>query len=207
LELYLVRHAEDAAAAERRFGDEGLTQRGEAQAREAARALGRVPFDRAFCSPLRRARETAALLLEGRPVPLEIEPDLAEGSGGALLGMELEDARARYPRDFCCGHTIVARLRATGRTAPDGESREAFLSRARRVAAGWRLALAEPGGALLIVSHGGLLNFALQDLFGIPARDEVPFGFDHAGMARLIPWEEGPEGELCVMIRFGVPPG
>jgi probable phosphoglycerate mutase len=205
LEIYLVRHAEDAAAAAQRFGDEGLTQRGEAQARAAARSLRAISFDRAFCSPLRRARETAELLLQRRSVPLEIEPDLAEGSAGALLGMGLEEARGLYPRDFCCGHTIVARLRATGRTAPDGESREEFLSRARRVAERWRHALAEPAGALLIISHGGLLNFALQELLGIPVRDEVPFGFDHAGVARLMPWPEAPEGELSVMIRFGVP--
>jgi broad specificity phosphatase PhoE len=205
VELYLARHAEDVAAAEQRFGDEGLTHRGEAQARELARALEQVELDRAFCSPLRRARETAELLLKERSVPLEIEPDLAEGSAGALVGLQLEEARKRYPQDFRVGDTVVARLRATGRTAPEGEFRDAFLARARRVAARWRRWLADPGGAVLVVSHGGLLNFSLQELLGVPLRDEVPFGFDHAGLARLIPYAEKADSEPFVMLRFGMP--
>jgi probable phosphoglycerate mutase len=205
VELYLVRHAEDVAAAEQRFGDEGLTQRGETQARELARTLERVKFERAFCSPLRRARETAELFLKERTVPLEIEPDLAEGSAGALVGLRLEQARRRYPQDFRVGDTVVARLRATGRTAPEGESRDAFLARARRVADRCRRWLADPGGPFLIVSHGGLLNFSLQDLLGVPLRDEVPFGFDHAGLARLIPYAEKADSEPFVMLRFGMP--
>jgi probable phosphoglycerate mutase len=205
VELYLVRHTEDRAAAEERFGDEGLTPRGEAQARELARALERVEFAHAACSPLRRARETAEILLEGRSVPLEIEPDLAEGSAGALVGLRLEEARTRYPEDFRMGHTVAARLRATGRTAPGGEPRDAFLARAQQVAARWRRWLDEPDGPVLIISHGGLLNFSLQDLLGVPFRDEVPFGFDHGGVARLIPYAEEPGSKPFTMVRFGIP--
>jgi hypothetical protein len=39
----------------------------------------------------------------------------------------------------------------------------------------------------------------------VPFRDEVPFGFDHAGVARLIPYAEKPGYEPFVMIRFGIP--
>jgi broad specificity phosphatase PhoE len=205
VDLYLVRHAEDRAAANARFGDEGLTPRGQAQARQLARALASVEFTRAESSPLLRARETVAILLEERSSPLEVVPDLAEGSVGALEGVRLDEARTRYPDDFRLGSTVVARLKAVGRTAPDGETREAFLARAQSAATRWRFTLDAPGGAALVVSHGGLLNFALQHLIGLPLRDEVPFGFDYAGVARLLSYEETSGFGPFVMLRFGVP--
>jgi probable phosphoglycerate mutase len=205
VDLYLLRHAEDRAAAEGRFGDEGLTRHGEAQARQVSSALASIPFTRAECSPLRRARETAELVLKGRSVALQIEQDLAEGSAGALLGIGVDEAGALYPQDFRVGRTVVARIRAAARTAPDGESRAAFLERARRVAAHWRRTLAKPGDPVLVVSHGGILNFALQDLLGLALRDEVPFGFDHGGLARLVSYTETPAFGPFVMVRFGIP--
>lgn len=192
MDIYLVRHGEQRASVEGRLGNEGLTPRGAEQARSLAGALRGVPFSRAECSPLLRARETAQHLLADRAVPLTVEEDLAEGALGDLEGLAIEEARRRHPRDFSLGISVIARLAATGRTAPGGEPRGQFLERARRVSARWRRALAEQGDPLLVVSHGGLLNYALQDLFGVPSRDETVFGFVFCGVARLIALSEKP---------------
>jgi broad specificity phosphatase PhoE len=164
-----------------------------------------VPFSRAECSPLLRAHETAKHLLADRSVPLTVEEDLAEGAAGDLAGLAIEDARRRYPRDFSLGVSVIARLAASGRTAPGGEPRERFLERARRVSARWRRALEEPGDPLLVVSHGGLLNYALQDLFGVPSRDETVFGFVYCGVARLISLSEKPGFGPFASILFAPP--
>ena len=171
--VYLVRHAEDRGAAEARFGDFGLTPRGLAQASEAARALARIPFERCVTSPLERALETARCLVAERGVPLEVEPVFAEGSLGQLAGLSHAEAAAEFPRDLRLGHSVVARLAASGRTAPVGEERAAFLDRADLARAYVARALEATEENLLVVSHGGLLNFLLQLLLGMPVRDEV----------------------------------
>ena len=66
MEVWLARHAEHRAGAAGRYGDDGLTERGRDQARRLASALAAIPFARCLVSPLRRARETAELLVAGR---------------------------------------------------------------------------------------------------------------------------------------------
>lgn len=205
MEVWLARHAEYCAGAEGRYGDDGLTERGRDQARRLALALAPIPFARCLVSPLRRARETAELLLADRAVPLELEPSLAEGSSGELDGLTVEAARARYPEDLRLGASVVARLAASGRTAPGGEPREAFQRRVERACGAIGKALESDAGALLVVSHGGLLNYALQRLLGVPLRDEVPFGFDHCGVVKLLRYAEPPGFGPFVMARF-LPP-
>ncbi len=202
MDLYLVRHGQDRAAVGQRFGDEGLSATGLAQARALAESLGPIPFGRCLCSPLRRALETARELCAAREIEPEIDENLAEGSLGALEGLGFEEAEARFPEYFRLGRSIAARLAATGRTAPDGETLDAFLERARRVLA--RLERErEQTSRLLLVAHGGLLNLALQLLLGVEAHDRVPFGFEHGGVIRVLDYREEPGYGPFPMLRFG----
>jgi probable phosphoglycerate mutase len=173
MSVLLVRHGEDRAAAEHRFGDEGLSERGVEQARALGRSFAEVSLRGCWVSPLARAVETARFALEGREVPMEISPSLAEGAIGDLAGLDFEEGARRYPPDFQRGRTVVARLGAAGRTAPGGESRDEFVARARSVASRLADEIGVDGDPLLVVSHGGLLNYALQHLFEAP--DFGPF--------------------------------
>jgi probable phosphoglycerate mutase len=205
LAVYLVRHAQDRAAAAARFADEGLSPAGEAQARALAQSLAKTDFSACLSSPLRRAVETARVVLEGRNLPLRLEPLLAEGALGALDGLSQREAAERFPDDFRLGSTVVARIAAAGRTAPAGETRAGFLERAEAAA---QLVLGESerkNSNLLVISHGGLLNYLLQIAVGVPVRDEVPFGFDHCGVLRLHQWREGVGFGPFPMLRFGPP--
>lgn len=209
MEVWLVRHAEDRSAAQGRFGDEGLSARGVEQARALARAIRSVRFCVCLASPLERATETARVLCEGRGLEPEIDPHLAEGAIGDLAGMTIEEAKRLHPRDFAIGSTVIARLRATGRTAPGGESRADFITRARtardRVVGLLADARADVHDRALVVAHGGLLDFLLQLLVDMEPRDEVPFGFDHCGVARILSYREPPAFGPAPMIRFGLP--
>jgi broad specificity phosphatase PhoE len=205
--VYLVRHAEDQAALERRFGDEALSEWGRRQASELGTALAHVPFGRCLCSPLRRALETAERALAGRDVPTEVIESLAEGSCGELEGLGYEEAAARYPHFFRLGRSVVPRLAGSDVTAPGGETRSAFLRRVDEAVARIEAAREASPGPLLVVSHGGLLNFALQRLLRMPPSDEVPFGFDHCGVVKLLRYREEPAFGPFTMLRFVSPAG
>jgi probable phosphoglycerate mutase len=205
--VYLVRHAEDRAVSEHRFGDEGLSERGLRQASELGAALAHVPFARCLCSPLRRARETAERALEGRDVPTLVIESLAEGSAGDLAGLGYAEAAARYPHFFRLGRSVVPRLAGSDLTAPGGETRAAFLARVEEAVAVVESAAEASPGPLLVVSHGGLLNFALQRLLRMTPRDEVPFGFDHCGVVKLLRYSEEPAFGPFTMLRFAGPAG
>jgi alpha-ribazole phosphatase len=101
--LILVRHGESVANARGLLlgrTDAELTETGRAQAL-AARALLDGPVAEVRSSPLRRARDTAALLALGPPIAVEeqwIEVDYGEFEGQPLGGIPAEVWR-RWQRD------------------------------------------------------------------------------------------------------------
>ena len=202
--VVLVRHAQDAAAAAGRFGDEGLSPRGRDQAARLRQRLSSLEFRAALVSPLARARETAAILTEGWGVPSEVVPELAEGAVGLLAGLSRREGLERHPDALARGFGVVERLAASGRTAPGGETRADFRARAARAAERARHELARDGH-VLVVSHGGLLDAMLQQLFAMAPRDELVFGFEHAGAAVLAPYPHAAPGKLVPHLWFYAP--
>jgi broad specificity phosphatase PhoE len=131
-----------------------LNATGLAQAREAARRLTGAGIDAIWCSPLRRARDTAQCVADALRLEISIVAELAERNWGELEGK---------PRN----------LRVRGATPPGGESREAFRERARS-----GFMRIRPSGLPLVVAHSGifrvlceLLDIAQQDK---PVANSVP---------------------------------
>lgn len=93
--IYLVRHAEvsyfDAQGQPLDPRQVPLTERGRQQAASAGSALAEVPFDLAFCSGLPRTEETAQQILNGRDLPLHVDPRLQEIRGARLREIPRED--------------------------------------------------------------------------------------------------------------------
>ncbi|GAA1272356.1 2,3-bisphosphoglycerate-dependent phosphoglycerate mutase [Arthrobacter pascens] len=99
--LVLLRHGESVANAEDVFAgwlDVPLTERGRAEARDAAGSLAGLCPDAVHTSVLRRAVETARLLIE--EAGWELTPSahwrLNERHYGALQGLVKDEARARF---------------------------------------------------------------------------------------------------------------
>ncbi len=89
MRLYIMRHGETDWNSRRLFqghSDIPLNEKGIALAEITASCLQDVPFDLAFTSPLRRARQTAEIILRGRDVPLMEEPKLIEIAFGVYEG-------------------------------------------------------------------------------------------------------------------------
>lgn len=123
-----------------------LNGTGRAQTRAMAGHFREVPVDRAVCSGLRRTRETASRVLEGRGIEIGEAPGLREirpGEGVIADGLDLV-------KDVAYGHWRAA---DPERRYLGGESYREFYE---RVTAALEALIAEPGWTRLgIFAHGG----------------------------------------------------
>ncbi len=163
MKIYLVRHGQSEGNVKDLWygsSDLPLTQLGRQQARQAGEKLREVDFAACYASPLSRAHDTAKLVLEGRDVPLVIEPDLREQHMGLLEPQSVADIKAADPEFF---HTLMSNWVRV--CPPEGEPFDTGL--APRVAAVLDRVV-EKGEDCLLVAHNGPLVYAISYLLGLP---------------------------------------
>ena len=179
-----TRHGESTLNSENRInGDPAVPVALTEQGREEARLLGlqvaHIRLEVCICTRFTRTRETAEIALEGRDVPIEVEPLLDDIDVGDLEGIPLEDYRA-WKRE----HTRRDPF-------PGGESLDAA---ARRYAHAFRKLLERAETAMLVVTHEIPLRYAINaadgsdDLDG-PAHqlpNATPYLFDEEALTRAI---------------------
>ena len=104
MKLYVVRHGETPWNALKKVqgtADISLNERGRELARVTGEALKEVPFDLAISSPLKRALETARLVLRDREVPIYTDRRIQEISFGEMEGTSLlEGAGGKFAETF-----------------------------------------------------------------------------------------------------------
>jgi broad specificity phosphatase PhoE len=154
----LWRHGQTTWNVEHRYQgqtDIPLDGTGVAQAERAARSLATLRPDALFCSDLSRAQQTAAPLARLTGLPVTVDKDLRERSGGDWEGLTDREIRERYPAE-----------RATW-APPNGELTQVV---ADRVAAAYtRIADAlQPGQLAVVVGHGAALRLGMERILGIP---------------------------------------
>jgi len=172
-----------------------LTELGHAQAAAMGATLGDEHFDEVFCSPLVRARQTAAPLFEALGRDEQIAPWLEEIGDPAWQGTPAEKAQAAYEE-------IMARpVDDRWHGLEGGESIRDFTARIRSGGAEfwaergvtrtdaelpiWQIA--EPGKRIALVAHIGTNSVAIGHLLGL---EPTPFEWDrfvlgHASISRL----------------------
>ncbi|HWG95002.1 MAG TPA: bifunctional RNase H/acid phosphatase [Mycobacteriales bacterium] len=157
----LLRHGETALSVEKRFsgiGDPPLTEAGRAMAAAAATRLATSGATAVVSSPLRRARETAALVAEALGVDVEVEEGLRETDFGDWDGYTFAEVRQKWPAE------LDAWLASTAVAPPHGESFDATATRVR--AALHRVLRSHAGQRVVCVSHvtpvKTLLRIALE---------------------------------------------
>lgn len=164
--LLCVRHGESTWNATKRWqgwADPPLSELGEAHAREAAARLVDVEFAAVFSSDLLRARQTAALLADGREVV--VEPLLRERDVGDWSGLVTAEIEARWPGQ------IEAWRAGRIPSPPGGEDNGEFTA---RVVAGVERVATMVGdrGPALVVVHGGVVRAleraAAEDALTLP---------------------------------------
>ncbi len=108
-ELILIRHGESFANVNPVIGgmrgDEGLTERGHAQAARLGKRLQAEQFsgDVLYASTLPRAQQTAAYVAEATGLSVVDDDDLQELRPGEADGLSFEEWRERWPRHPTAG--------------------------------------------------------------------------------------------------------
>lgn len=181
--LYLLRHGRAETSAGLMIGrtDIPLSAEGRQEAEYWCDQLAGTRFTLALASPLQRARQTAEIILSGRPdnAPLRLVPGLTELSLGEWEGRPKAWIQAQYPdewaargRDFwCC-------------PPPGGES---FLDLEARVGPVFQ-ALAREAAAhqnTLVVAHRAVIRVILADLTGEKPEHPPEMDMPTAALARL----------------------
>ena len=164
--LLVVRHGQSEWNAAGRWqgrADPPLTIEGRGQAAAAARVLG--SFDAVISSPLQRAAETAAIIVEHLGIgPVLTEPDLMERDAGEWQGLTRAEIEMDWPGFLEQGKRPPA-------YEPDGVMLDRVLGALRRVADRAR----EAGGEFLVVAHGGVV-YTLEEACGEPWRRILNLG-------------------------------
>jgi probable phosphoglycerate mutase len=186
-DVWLVRHGETAwSASGQHTGrtDIPLTERGRQRAQRLAGfpGLARGAFALVLCSPLQRARDTAALAGFGDRV--EPDPDLYEWDYGEMEGKRTTDIRRTHPGWDIWSDGVVK-----------GETVDAVGVRADHVIARCRAA----NGSALLFAHGHLLRILAARWLGQPAAGGRLYALDAASVS-VLGWER----ERPVLARWNV---
>ncbi len=160
MRIYVLRHGEtdlNKKHVMQGWLDEPLNENGRALAARAGRALGGIRFDACYSSPLRRAAETAAIILResGNTIPVTTDERLREICFGELDGTALPpETEVRFfsdPRSldpFPGGEHVEDVCRRT----------QAFLHD-----------LIRKDGVFLVSTHGCALRAMLNPLYADPS--------------------------------------
>ena len=169
-----------------------LTPRGRGEAEAAAHALAKVTLDRAVCSGLPRAKETAEIVigLQEHPPALESDEALAEIRGGSLLSVaNRSELVATMSFHFARAAEAGATMLEGGEAFHAAQSRAVDCVRRLLAASGWtqslivaheginRLILSWASGAGLLATNAfeqdtGCINVLDFDM--VPAHDGAP---------------------------------
>ncbi|MGX6601693.1 histidine phosphatase family protein [Micromonosporaceae bacterium Da 78-11] len=166
-ELLIARHGEAHCNRDQVVGGpqgcRGLTDRGRRQIERLAQRLAKEhherPIHALYTSPLRRARESAAVIGAHLCLDPEVQTDLAEQDYGTADGRPWPDVVAEYGD--------IPALDADRPLAPGAETWRAYLQRSCLKIA--RITARHDGERVLIVGHGETIDSAFHHLLNLPA--------------------------------------
>ena len=160
--LYLIRHGENTANITKEFShrlvDYSLTPKGVLQAQQTAEYFKSRQIDAIYCSPLKRAIETAEIIGHAigiRPVIME---EFREVNVGAL------EMLGGSPENWAT-HDSIVQAWFEGQPDvifPEGENYHMLLERMRSGVA--QILRKQHDKSSIIVGHGGIFTFTLKDI-------------------------------------------
>jgi broad specificity phosphatase PhoE len=164
--MFLVRHAESTWNRLKRIQgqrDPRLSARGRTEARLLSRRFKVLSFAAAYTSPLRRAYETAEIIV-GKKANLVCLDGLKEISLGDWEGKTLAQIRKNYGEAFDRWAARPTRIRI-----PGGEDFKTFVARVKRTLG--RIEKKHPDGNVLVVCHGGVISTYAAMVLNLPPDD------------------------------------
>lgn len=159
MRIYLTRHGQTTGDVEDRYGgayDDELTNKGKVQAQELADKLSDSGIQILFCSPLKRAQQTAEILKTKLNCEIKTMNDLRErNKNGILTGMTKSEAKIKYPE-------LVEKLKDYKIQIEDAESQDDFAERIRK--AFNEIISNENYSTIGIVTHGMTFWVIFEDI-------------------------------------------
>ena len=177
--LFIARHGQTAWNALGKLQghtDIALDDTGREQARTLASVVTDAGIGAVWTSDLCRARETGEIVAAtlGLPAP-RTEAGLRERRFGIFEGLTRDECATHHPEHWSAWQTNTT-------APPGGEPVEDAVARMAATLA--RVAGSETDGAILVISHGGLMRLWLRELLGrsvplIP--NGIAYSVDHDG--------------------------
>ena len=188
MELLLIRHGlpvriDDAGGP----ADPELSEEGWEQARRLAAWYRDDGIGAVYCSPLRRARETAMPLAEATGHEVVVDEELAEFDRGFHFYIPLEELKAagdpRY-REIMSGDW--------------DDTVEVDPEMFRRVVVGAveRVIAANPGGRVAVICHGGVVNAYASHVLGLSST--LFFNPGYTSVSRILAARSGERSILSL---------
>lgn len=188
--LLAVRHGVTQHSIEHRFSglggiDPPLLELGRRQAQAVSIELAaRGGADIVVCSPLLRARQTAAIIAGHlRLAAPEAVDDLAEASFGEWDGLTFAQVKQRYPDE------LTAWLASPDVPAPGGEPYSALRHRVTR--ARKELVARYPGMRVVIVAHVSPIKALVQGVLEAPSASAFRIELAPCSLTTLAFWADG----------------
>lgn len=180
MDLLLVRHGQtDWNPAQRVMGrsDIALNEKGRGQAENLKGWLKDIEIHALYSSPMRRAMETAQIILQDRN-GLEIiaEPGVQEIDYGDWVGMTFKEVEEKYNKEY-----NDYRFRSSKMRVPGGEAVVDVQKRA--VAAIERIRKRHEGQRVLVISHADVTKAILVHYLGIPLDLLQKVGCDNGSLS------------------------
>ena len=181
LHLILVRHGQTEWNAQRRYqgqSDVPLSELGRRQAELVAERLVGQEIDAVYASDLKRAWETAQIIVGKNGLSIISEPRLRELKFGILEGLTFDEAQAQYPE------MIAAWLDDFHQPPEGGETIDLF--NARVVSLLEDLKQKHDEQVILLVAHGGPLSEILRVILGLSREKRWYLEMENASLSEVL---------------------
>lgn len=173
--FYIVRHGEtewNVKGLVQGHTDIPLTEKGKKEARQLAKKFSQINFNAVFSSDLLRAKQTAKIITLERNIAIKTTQALRERSFGRFEGRSLWEDKEyqKLIQDFL---RLPKEEKFKKSPHPEIESDERLIS--RFITFIREVAVAYPGGNILVVTHGGVMRAFLLHL-GFADEESLPSG-------------------------------
>jgi probable phosphoglycerate mutase len=181
--LYIMRHGETEWNARHKLQgrtDIPLNENGKIMSENARTEYFNIHFDVCYCSPLRRAKETAEILLRGRNIPIITDERLVEMSFGIYEGVE-----DSFQISDCPINVLFKEPEKYVIPADGAESFEDLYARTGMFLKEVIEPQLEQGKDILIVGHGAMNSSIVCQIKNIPIEEFWSAGIENCKLMRL----------------------
>ncbi|TWD83132.1 putative phosphoglycerate mutase [Kribbella amoyensis] len=199
--LLFLRHGETPHTVDKRFSgsggdDPGLSETGEAQARAAAEYLDRLGgVDAVVTSPMRRTRQTAAVVADRLGLEVDVRDGWVECSFGDWDGHTFAEVQEKWPE------ALKDWLESTTVAPPGGESFDSCARRARSARDG--LLASYPGKTVVVVTHVTPIKLMVRGVLQAPMSSMFRMELRPATLTEIHWYADG----LASLRSFNLQPG